>query len=191
MAKRNHYVNNADLLKSIEQYKSDCKDATRDGKSKPKIPDYIGRCIMLIAENLSHKPNLMSYSFRDEMVSDGIENCIMYFDNFDPKKSKNPFAYFTQIIYFAFIRRIHKEKKQLYVKYKSTEQIGVLDQYEQFEQDEAGSHFKQFEMYDNISQFIQNYEISKNKKKQKPKKALDLLIEDDDVLIDETINEEA
>ena len=139
---------------------------------------------MLIAENLSHKPNFLSYSFRDEMIADGIENCIMYFDNFDPKKSKNPFAYFTQIIYFAFIRRIHKEKKQLYVKYKSTEQIGILNEYEQFELEEAGSNYKQFEMYDNISEFIQNYEAAKLKKKRKSKKSLELLIEEDEVIVD-------
>ena len=106
----------------------------------------------------------------------------MYFDNFDPKKSKNPFAYFTQIIYFAFIRRIHKEKKQLYVKYKSTEHIGVLDEYEQFELEEMGGSSKQFEMYDNISEFIDNFEKSKLKKKIKKKKSLELLIEDDEVV---------
>jgi hypothetical protein len=109
---KNHYVNNADFLKSMIQYKKDCRRAKRAAEPKPKIPDYMGKCLMLIAENLSHKPNFISYSFRDEMICDAIENCIMYFDNFDPKKSKNPFAYFTQIIYFAFIRRIHKEKKQ-------------------------------------------------------------------------------
>jgi hypothetical protein len=180
--KRNHYVNNADLLKTIEQYKKDCRKAKREGTSKPKIPDYIGKCLMLIAENLSHKPNFLSYSFRDEMIADAIENCVMYFDNFDPKKSKNPFAYFTQIIYFAFIRRIHKEKKQLYVKYKSTEQIGILDEYEQFELEESGGQYRQFEMYDNISEFIDNYEKAKDKKKKKSKKSLELLIEEDEVL---------
>jgi hypothetical protein len=177
---KNHYVNNPDFLKAIVQYKKDCRKAKREGIPKPKIPDYVGTCLMLIAENFSHKPNFLSYSFRDEMIADAIENCIMYFDNFDPKKSKNPFAYFSQIIYFAFIRRIHKEKKQLYVKYKSTEQIGVLDEYEQFELEEMGGITKQFEMYDNISEFIENYEKSKEKKKKK-KKSLELLIEDDEV----------
>jgi hypothetical protein len=180
---KNHYVNNADFLKALVQYKKDCRKAKREGTNKPKIPNYVGKCLMLIAENLSHKPNFISYSFRDEMISDAIENCVMYFDNFDPKKSKNPFAYFTQIIYFAFIRRIHKEKKQLYVKYKSTEHIGVLDEYEQFELEEMGGSSKQFEMYDNISEFIQNFENSKLKKKSKKKKSLELLIEDDEVAL--------
>lgn len=178
MAKKNHYVNNADLLKSIEAYQKACRKAKREGTTKPRIPDYIGKCLMLIAENLSHKPNFLAYSFRDEMISDAIENCVMYFDNFNPKKSKNPFAYFTQIIYFAFIRRIHKEKKQLYVKYKSTEQIGVLNEYEQFELEEAGSNYKQFEMYDNISEFIHKFEEKKKEKKNKAKKAESTLFDE-------------
>lgn len=177
---RNHYVNNADLLRTIEEYKSNCNKAVQEGTTKPKIPDYIGKCLMLIAENLSHKPNFISYTFRDEMIADGIENCVMYFDNFDPKKSKNPFAYFTQIIYFAFIRRIHKEKKQLYVKYKSTEHVGVLDEFEQFELDEMGGGSRQFEQYENISEFIENYEKTKLKKKKKGKKSLELFIEEEE-----------
>jgi hypothetical protein len=186
---KNHYVNNADFLKALIQYKKDCRKAKREGTTKPKIPNYVGKCLMLIAENLSHKPNFISYSFRDEMIADGVENCIMYFDNFDPKKSKNPFAYFTQIIYFAFLRRIHKEKKQLYVKYKSTEQIGVLDEYEQFELEETGGATKQFEMYDNISEFIQNYEQSKLNKKKKTKKSLELLIDDEELPVEAIIEE--
>lgn len=177
---RNHYVNNADLLRTIEQYKKDCRKAKREGTTPPRIPDYIGKCLMLIAENLSHKPNFISYTFRDEMIADGIENCVMYFDNFDPKKSKNPFAYFTQIIYFAFIRRIHKEKKQLYVKYKSTEHFNVLDEGDQFDMEENGGGQKQFEQYENISEFIENYEKTKLKKKKKEKKSLELFIEDEE-----------
>ena len=178
---KNHYVNNAEFLKTLKQYKKECRKAKREGTDKPKIPNYIGECLMLIAENLSHKPNFVLYSFRDEMIGDAIENCVMYFDNFDPKKSNNPFAYFTQIIYYAFIRRIHKEKKQLYVKYKSTEQIGILDEYEQFELDEMGGNSRQYEQYDNISEFIENYEKTKLKKKKKTKKSLELLIEEEEV----------
>ena len=93
----------------------------------------------------------------------------MYFDNFDPSKSKNPFAYFTQIIYYAFLRRIGKEKKQLYVKYKATEQMGILDEFEMMEFEDGTS--RQFELYDNIAEFIENYEEAKTNKKavMKPK----------------------
>jgi hypothetical protein len=103
------------------------------------------------------------------MIGDGIENCLMYFENFDPAKSKNPFAYFTQIIYYAFLRRIQKEKKQLYVKYKATEQFGILDEGEMMEMDDV--MVRQFELYENISEFIETYEESKKAKKvvNKPK----------------------
>jgi len=156
-----HYINNADFLQALIAYKQ-----RKETNSQEPIPNYIGECWMKIAEGLSHKPNFISYTYRDEMISDGIENCLMYFENFDPTKSKNPFAYFTQIIYYAFLRRIQKEKKQLYVKYKSTEQMGILDEFEMLDHD-GGS--VQFELYDNISEFIENYEIGQKKKKDEKK----------------------
>jgi hypothetical protein len=176
--KSNHYINNADFLKALIEYKDKCALAEQEGNPEPSIPNYIGECFLKIAEHLSRKPNFVSYSFRDEMISDGIENCLMYFRNFNPDKSKNPFAYFTQIVYYAFLRRIAKEKKQLYVKYKATEQFGILDEFEMFE-DENGNT-RQFQLYDNISEFIQNFEDAKEKKKNKGKveEILDLKEED-------------
>ena len=162
--KQKHYINNADFLKALVDYKEECKQAKKEKKPKPAIPNYIGECFMKIAEGLSHKPNFINYTYRDEMMSDGIENCLQYFDNFDPAKSKNPFAYFTQIIYFAFLRRIGKEKKQTYIKYKSTAQMGILDEYEMQDLDSGGT--KQFELYDNIADFIETYEKTKKAKKQ-------------------------
>jgi len=163
MSKQKHYINNADFLKALVDYKELCSTAQKDGTPEPKIPNYIGECFMKIAEGLSHKPNFINYTYRDEMISDGIENCLMYFNNFDPSKSNNPFAYFTQIIYYAFLRRIQKEKKQLYVKYKATEQAGILDEFEMLESDNGNN--KQFEMYDNIAEFIETYEDAKQAKK--------------------------
>jgi hypothetical protein len=177
MANAKHYVNNTDFLNSLIEYKAKCDEAKANNKQDPQIPNYIGECFLKIGEHLSRKPNFISYSFRDEMIADGIENCLMYFRNFDPAKSKNPFAYFTQIIYYAFLRRIMKEKKQLYVKYKATEQFGILDEAEMFE-DENGN-YKQFEMYENISQFIQTFEENKKKKKAKVIKGVDNFIEND------------
>jgi hypothetical protein len=174
--KPKHYINNADFLAALVEYRKLCDDAKSNGKEDPRIPNYIGECFLKIAEHLSRKPNFISYSFRDEMISDGIENCLMYFRNFDPTKSSNPFAYFTQIIYFAFLRRIMKEKKQLYVKYKATQQYGILDEYEMYEDSEG--HMKQFQMYDNISEFIHNFEESKRKKKEGKVKGLEKFIED-------------
>jgi hypothetical protein len=167
--KPKQYVNNADFLQALVDYKEGCKLAKKNKTNPPPIPNYIGECFMKIAEGLSHKPNFINYTYRDEMISDGIENCLMYFDNFDPTKSKNPFAYFTQIIYFAFLRRIQKEKKQTYVKYKATEQMGILDEMEMLELEDGTT--RQFELYDNIAEFIGNYEEARDKKKEanKPK----------------------
>lgn len=164
--KKKHYVNNKDLLTAILQYKKDVRTNKREKLPPPRMPEYVGKCLMMIAENLSHKINFSNYTFREEMIGDAIENCCMYFDNFDPKKSKNPFAYFTQIIYYAFLRRIHREKKQLYTKYKLTEQMGVLGE---GETDDEGNPQPQFEMYDNLSEFIENYETARAPKKKKPK----------------------
>jgi hypothetical protein len=161
--KPKEYVNNADFLKALVEHKQKTKEAKEKNLPEPKIPNYIGECWMKIAEGLSHKPNFINYTYRDEMIADGIENCLMYFDNFNPDKSKNPFAYFTQIIYYAFLRRIQKEKKQLYVKYKATEMVGVLDEFELMESEDGTT--RQFEMYDNISEFIENYEDAREAKK--------------------------
>jgi len=160
-----HYVKNADFLSALIDHKKTCDVAKENGLTQPRIPNYIGECFLKIAEHLSRKPNFSQYTFRDEMISDGVENCIMYFRNFDPEKSKNPFSYFTQIIYYAFLRRIIKEKKQLYVKYKATEQFGIFDSMEVFEGDEG---IGQIETYENISEFIEKYEQGM-KKKKKPK----------------------
>ena len=177
--KPKHYVNNADFLEALTQYKKNCAQAKENGKEDPQIPNYIGECFLKIAEHLSRKPNFFSYSFREEMISDGIENCLMYFRNFDETKSKNPFAYFTQIIYFAFLRRIMKEKKQLYVKYKATQQFGIFDSGEMYE--DAEGNMKQFELYDNISEFIENFEESREKKKNVKVKGLEKFIEPTDL----------
>lgn len=163
MSKPKHYINNQDFLKALTDYKASCAIATKENTPKPKIPNYIGECFMKIAEGLSHKPNFINYSYRDEMISDGIENCLMYFENFDATKSSNPFAYFTQVIYFAFLRRIQKEKKQLYVKYKATEMYGILDEFEMMESEDGST--RQFELYDNIAEFIETYEDARKAKK--------------------------
>jgi hypothetical protein len=180
MSKTKHYVNNADFLQALIEYKQNCQLARDENREEPIVPNYIGECFLKIAEHLSRKPNFISYSFREEMICDGIENCIMYFRNFDPTKSTNPFAYFTQIIYFAFLRRIQKEKKQLYVKYKATEQFGILDEAELFE--DSDGNVKQFVLYDNISEFIQTFEEKKKAKKKTKAKGLEKFIEEDVVV---------
>ena len=174
---KNHYINNKDFLREMVAYRMAVHKSKKDGEKKPQIPRYVAEAFMKIAENLSHKPNFINYTFRDEMVCDAIENCVMYVDNFDPSRSSNPFAYFTQISYYAFLRRIQKEKKQLYVKYKSTENAGILDEFEINENDDGT--FRQFELYENISTFIQTYENARKEKKAKKSSSLEKFVEED------------
>ena len=117
-AKKEHYVNNKVFLEAMIEYKDKCNKAKKRGRKNPPVTNYIGECFLKIANHLSYRPNFINYTFRDDMISDGIENCLQYLANFNPEKSKNPFAYFTQIIYYAFIRRIQKEKKQTTIKHK-------------------------------------------------------------------------
>ena len=120
MARRKsiHYVDNKVFLEAMKEWKEQCKEAEAVGDDVPRISDYIGTCFLKIARGLSHRPNFINYTYKEDMISDGIENCLQYIHNFNSEKSKNPFAYFTQIIYYAFIRRIQREKKQTHVKHR-------------------------------------------------------------------------
>ena len=122
--KNEHYVNNKEFLTALIKYREDVEIARLQDKPKPVIPRYIGECFLKIANHLSFKPNFVNYMFKEDMISDGIENCVQYIHNFDPAKSKNPFAYFTQIIHYAFLRRIQREKRQLEIKNKIIEKSG-------------------------------------------------------------------
>ena len=122
-----HYVNNKEFLAAVIRYREDIEIAKLQDKPKPVIPRYIGDCFLKIANHLSFKPNFVNYMFKEDMISDGIENCVQYIHNFDPEKSKNPFAYFTQIIHYAFLRRIQREKRQLEIKNKIIERSGFSE----------------------------------------------------------------
>ena len=119
-----HYVNNKEFLEALVVFKAKCLAAKKAGEPRPQISNYIGECFLKIATHLSYKPNFVNYMFREDMICDGIENCVQYIENFNPEKSKNPFAYFTQIIYYAFLRRIQKEKRQLEIKNKILDKSG-------------------------------------------------------------------
>ena len=93
-----NYINNAHFLEAMIEYKEKISDAEKEGVEIPPVPDYVGECFLLIAQRLSFRPNFINYAFKDDMISDGIENCLQYVNNFNPEKSTNPFAYFTQII---------------------------------------------------------------------------------------------
>ena len=121
---KQHYVDNQEFLGEIIKYKEKVRIAAERGDPKPRVNNYIGGCFLKIATHLSYRPNFINYMYKDDMVCDGIENCIQYIDNFDPAKSRNPFAYFTQIVYYAFLRRIAKEKRQMDIKEKIIEKSG-------------------------------------------------------------------
>jgi hypothetical protein len=122
--KSEHYVNNKELLEALIVYRGKVAHAKENDLPKPRITNYLGECFLKIATHLSYKPNFVNYMFREDMISDGIENCVQYIHNFNPERSQNPFAYFTQIIHYAFLRRIQKEKKQLEIKTKIIERTG-------------------------------------------------------------------
>jgi hypothetical protein len=121
----NHYINNQDFLAALIAYRSSVEAAKANDEERPRVPEYIGECFLKIARHLSYKSNFINYSFKDEMISDAIENCLSVVSNFDPAKSKNPFAYFTQITFYAFVRRIQREKKQLQTKYRYIDQLDL------------------------------------------------------------------
>lgn len=182
---KTHYVNNAEFYEALKKYGEAVKEAEESGDEKPRVPNYVGECILKIATHLSYKPNFINYSYRDDMILDGVENCIQYIDNFDCNKSKNPFAYFTQIIYYAFLRRIAKEKKQSYIKSKM-----IMDMpFESFElqsHDEDGTfHNAYLEFIQAHSDFEDPYEKKKAAKKAK-KDNLETFMDDvNDLQIDE------
>jgi len=164
----NHYVDNRKFYEAIKDYKAQCALAESKGREKPRISDYIGKCIWLITENLARKPKFMNYSFIEEMKSDAIENCFMYFDNFNTVKYDNPFAYFTQITNYAFLRRIGTEEKKRYVIYKTFQEslIGI-DQGLLVDHDDKPLTTPQ--MYDNLNDFIKRFEEKEEAKKAKRK----------------------
>ena len=183
--KKQHYVDNERFLEVMSDYREKYLEAKDNDTELPIIPDYAGECFLKIAERLSHRPNFINYAFREEMVSDGIENSVMYASNFNPEKSTNPFAYFTQIIYFAFLRRIEKEKKQLYIKYKTMEEYSSLEDHvdmgemgqSETQAVSSGASPLTVDKRASIQEFIFAFEEKKRKKK-KPKPVK----KDDDVV---------
>ena len=187
--KKSHYVDNSKFLSEIKVYLDEVK--RQENQERVKVPDYIGECLFKIATHLARKPNFANYTFKEDMISDGVENCLLYISNFDPEKSSNPFSYFTQIIYYAFLRRIQKEKKHLYVKYKcmenevittlinGTSESHVTEQLNSMMHDDYSEEF--------INEFIKSFEENKKKKSasakvSKKKKGLMQFVDSEDNL---------
>ena len=181
--KRN-YVNNPEFLQAIIDYKKACEEAEESGESNPQIPNYIGECLYQISKRLATKPNFSGYTYKDEMISDGLENAIQALGNFDPNKSSNPFAYFTQIIWYAFLRRIDKEKKQLYIRHKVTESSVIHGTAVENDGLGDGSGEPSYIDLNNdyMNDFVSNYEKKMHTKKQRAvkKKGLEKFMGDED-----------
>ena len=174
MAKKKsvHYVDNKKFLQAM----IDWRETWPDEENIPPVTNYIGECFLKIATHLSYRPNFINYTYRDEMISDGIENCLQYVKNFNPEKSKNPFAYFTQIIYYAFLRRIAKEKKQSHIKNKMIEREAYIS----FTTMEGDSNTYQVDNID-LTAFLPEEDVYKPKKKQSTKKkGLEVFMEKED-----------
>jgi DNA-directed RNA polymerase specialized sigma24 family protein len=175
-----HYVNNPDFLQALKDYKEKVKAAEASGAERPQVSNYIGECILKIANHLSYKANFINYSYRDEMISDGIENCLRYVDNFDPEKSSNPFAYFTQIIYFAFLRRIAREKKQSVIKGKMIRDM-PFESFELQDQDEDGHFTNSYIDFMQSNGAFDDFIERKKDKKAKAKTSLEELLDSDEI----------
>jgi hypothetical protein len=172
----NHYIDNQEFLAALLEHRERVQLAKETGESPPRISNYLGDCFIKIARHLSYKSNFINYSYKDEMISDAIENCLAVVNNFDPAKSKNPFAYFTQITFFAFIRRIQKEKKQLQTKYRYIDQLDINELITQ-EQD-SGEFQNQF--LDYLKTQLDGYDYERvvspaTKKIRKKKELVDTL----------------
>ena len=125
-----HYVNNREFSEAVMDYAIEARDCRQKEKKVPTVPDYIAKCFIRISEGLSHRPNFVRYTYRDEMVMDAVENCLRAIRNYKIETTTrtgnpNAFSYFTQICFFAFIRRITKEKKQQDIKLKFIERMGI------------------------------------------------------------------
>lgn len=193
---KDHYIDNVRFFEAMQEWKKAIREAEDSGEDKPPITGYIGECFLKIAEHLATKPNFAHYSYKEEMICDAIENCVVYAANFDPEKSKNPFSYFTQIIYYAFLRRIQREKRQSFIKYKLVRDrlgdanIGKLTQrMKGFEDDTVVEYrdyaAKKFDLTDNdIEGFMSEITKEDKRKIKKPKKkkrqGLETLFEDKD-----------
>ena len=125
-SKSTHYVDNDKLFEEMSKHREAWLKYKAEGGDPPRVSEYIGECILMIAERLASKPNFVHYTYKEEMISTGVENCILYLHNWDPEKSSKVFSYFTTIIFYAFLRTIDKEKKQQYIKTKlfETKDIG-------------------------------------------------------------------
>ena len=182
---RPHYVDNKKFGAALVDYAASVNKAKSEDQPIPIVPNYIAECFLKIAEGLSHKVNFIRYTYREEMVMDAVENCLRAITNYNPNAetrtgTQNAFSYFTQICFFAFLRRIEKEKKQQDIKFKFIEQSGIEEFIAQVEGDDT--HGEQA-FIDSLRERIgrikeKDSQIKEFAKKEKKNKSLELFMTD-------------
>lgn len=155
-----NYINNKQLYSVMLEFYEKTEQNKKDNKELPQIPNYVGQCFLKICNGLSNRPNFAGYSYKDEMIGDAIENCVTAAYGFNPHKSTNPFAYFTQIAWFAMVRRITKEKKQNYIKHKNFQNNNLMDEFL------TDNYLASNKSSDYSEDVINNFEESERKRKK-------------------------
>lgn len=158
--KSKHYVSNPELHQEFLNWYEAIAKAEAEGREEPRCPEKIGMAFIQIATNLAKKANWLSNSkYKYEMVGDAIENCVRYAKNYDVTKTKNPFAYFTQTCYYAFLRRIRDEKKEDYVKHKSMINSIIFNELAEYVSEDDANMLETFDMnQDGVESFIKDFE---------------------------------
>ena len=156
-----HYIDNKEFFNAMVEFHRECDHRERSGESPPFISDYIGECFLKIGEKLSYRPNFINYSFRAEMVSDGIEDCLRYVKGFDPNKTSNPFGYFTKIVNNSFLKRIEKEKRVKYFQKKMSLENHYSSQESELDKDKMSE----------IEEFVFDYENKIEEKHSRKRKS--------------------
>lgn len=164
--KKKNYIDNQKFYEHIKEYIYEVRRCREKGVDKPRVPEYIGHCLLLIGQNLVNHRWFRNYDFTEDMVMEGVLNCLEYLDNFDPDKYNNPHAYFTMVIWRAFQRKKDKEKKYLYTKFKAIEKINVFGS-DMNELNEVEEIIQADATVDYMNEFIKKFETSLEEKKRK------------------------
>lgn len=164
-----YYIDKEEFYNAMVEYKKSVDESKLNGTPKPQIPNYLCESVIKLVTNMAQRSNFATYTYKDEMILDAIENIILKFDNFDPTNNKqNPFGYFSMISWRAFIRRLQKESVQHYIKCKTSANFGNLDEDEYGDLDE--DVINEIQLYDNLYEFMDQFE---QKVKTKKKKAIE------------------
>ena len=123
-----HYVNNREFTLALDDYSRACKKAEEEGKTKPQMNNYLGGCIMKMSNRLANSPRFSGYSYKEEMIHNGILAAVKYAHRFNGDKFDNGFAYVTQILFSHFIITIKNEKKKYETNLKLIQEaeVGVM-----------------------------------------------------------------